>query len=316
MGTQTIASTAQRKATAALVEAGQAKAEQKVSLRHIMVMTDFSEASDLALDYALALARRYEARIYLTHVLTQDAYQMAEPALAEMTYEKMRQAAEQSITDILVSGKLRGVAHEVLLSEGYLWPTIEKLIKEYQIDLVVTGTHGRGEFKKVFLGSVAEEVFRRANCAVLTIGPQARKRAPEELELNDILFATDFGPGAARAAKFAFSLAQEHGARLTVLHVVQPAVAHTREGEERLRQIHVAGMKQFMPAETENWCKVDFRVAFGAAVEEIFNEAQDTGADLIVMGAKTRRTLAGHRPLSIAYGVVTKSKCPVLTVRG
>jgi nucleotide-binding universal stress UspA family protein len=270
----------------------------------------------LALDYALALARRYDARIYLAHVLTQDAYQMAEPALAEMTCQRMRQAAEQIIADILVSGKLRGVPHEVLLQDGYYWPVVERLITEHEIDLVVTGTHGRGEFKKLVLGSAAEEVFRRANCAVLTVGPQAPKRAPHELELNDILFATDFGPGAARAAQYAFSLAQEHGARLTVVHVVEAAVAYTREGEERLRQIHIAGMKQFMPKEAENWCKVDFRVAFGAPVEEILNEARETGADLIVMGAKTRKALAGHRPLSIAYNVVTKAHCPVLTVRG
>lgn len=291
-------------------------AEKKISVTRIMVMTDFSEVSDLALDYALALARRYDARIYLAHVLTQDAFQMAEPALAEMTYQKMRQAAEQSITDILVSGKLRGVPHEVLLSEGYLWPTVEQLVKEHQIDLVVTGTHGRSEFKKVVLGSVAEEVFRRAGCPVLTVGPQSRKQAPHELDLNAILFATDFGPGAAHAAQYAFSLAQEHGARLTVLHVVQAPVATTREGEERLRMIHVAVMKQFMPPGTENWCKVDFRVAFGAAVEEILGEAREINADLIVMGAKTRKTLAGHRPLSIAYNVVAKAKCPVLTVRG
>jgi nucleotide-binding universal stress UspA family protein len=303
-------------ATVHQTELGAVTTDKKVSLTRIMVMTDFSEASDMALNYALALARRYDARIYLAHVLTQDAYQMAEPALAQMTYQRMRQGAEQSIADILISGKLRGVPHEVLLEEGYYWPVVERLIQEHEIDLVVTGTHGRGEFKKVLLGSAAEEVFRRANCAVLTVGPHNPKRAPQEMEFNDILFATDFGPGATRAAQYAFSLAQEHGARLTVVHVVEAAVAYTREGEERLRQIHIAGMKQFMPAGAENWCKVDFRVAFGAQVEEILNEARETGADLIVMGAKTRKALAGHRPLSIAYNVVTKAHCPVLTVRG
>lgn len=316
MSTQVLRPSDPAKTVTAPTGPRQLTADKKVSLTRIMVMTDFSEASDLALDYALSLARRYDSRIYLTHVLTQDAYQMAEPALAEMTYQKMRQAAEQSIADILVSGKLRGVPHEVLLSEGYLWPTIEELIKEHEIDLVVTGTHGRGDFKKLVLGSVAEEVFRRAGCPVLTVGPAARKRAPQELNLNDILFATDFGPGAAQAEQYAFSLAQEHGARLTVLHVVEEPVAYTREGEERLRKLHIAGMKQVMPPGTEDWCKVDFRVAFGAAVEEILNEARDTGADLIVMGAKARKTLAGHRPLSIAYNVVTKAKCPVFTVRG
>ena len=298
------------------ITAHEIRGEKKVSLTKIMVMTDFSPVSELALEYALALARRYDARIYLTHIISPDAYTLAEPGFAEMTYQKMRQAAEQSITDILISGKMRGVPHEVLLFEGELWSTIERLIREYEIDLVVTGTHGRGEFKKMVIGSVAEEVFRQADCAVLTVGPRTASQAPHEVDLDNILFATDFGPGAARAAQYAFSLAQEHGARLTMLHVVEEAAAYTREGEAHLRKSYLEQMKRFMPEGCENWCKIEFRVAFGAAVEEILNEARDINADLILMGAKTRRTFAGHTPLTIAYNVVAKAKCPVLTVRG
>jgi nucleotide-binding universal stress UspA family protein len=73
------------------------------------------------------------------------------------------------------------------------------------------------------------------------------------VELKSILFATDFGPGAAQAAKYAFSLAQEHGAKLTVLHVVEQVTAHPEEEEQLLRQVNIQHMKQFMPAETENW---------------------------------------------------------------
>jgi nucleotide-binding universal stress UspA family protein len=291
------------------------KADKRVSLTKIMVLTDFSEVSDLALQYALALARRYDARVYLTHILSPDTYALAEPGLAELTYQKMRQAAEQGFHGILASGKMRGVPHETLLHEGALWPTVEHLIQEREIDLVVTGTRGRGEFKKVVLGSVAEEVFRQAGCPVLTVGPQAWKRAQHELDLNDILFATDFGAGALRGEQYAFSLAQEHGARLTVLHVVEePAL--TREAEDRLGEIYIDRMKRFMPAESENWCKVDFRLEFGAPAEAILGKARETGADLIVMGAKARKALAGHRPLTIAYNVVTQAQCPVLTVRG
>ena len=292
------------------------KANQKITLTRVMVLTDFSEVSNLALEYALALARRYDARMYLTHVISPESYVLAEPGLAEATYERVREAAEQSMADILISGKLRGVPHEVLLREGTLWPTIERLIQQHQIDLVVTGTHGYGQFKKVILGSVAEEVFRQAECAVLTVGPHTLKQGPREVELKSILFATDFGPGAAEAAKYAFSLAQEHGARLTVLHVEEEVHAHTEEEERRVRQGNVQRMKQFMPAGTDNWCEVEFRVAFGVAGEEILEEGRETNADVIIMGAKTRKTFAGHAPQSIAYNVVAKAKCPVLTVRG
>ena len=140
---------------------------KRVTLTKILVTTDFSEVSDRALDYAIALARRYDARIYLAHVITPDPFQFAEPQLAQATYEKVRQAAEEGITDILISGKLRGVPHEVLMEEGNVWPTVEKMIVEHEIDLVVCGTHGRGKVQKILIGSVAEEIFRQATTAVL-----------------------------------------------------------------------------------------------------------------------------------------------------
>jgi nucleotide-binding universal stress UspA family protein len=285
----------------------------RVSLTKILVTTDFSEVSDRALDYAIALARRYDARIYLTHIITPDPFQFAEPQLAQATYEKVRQSAQEGITDILISGKLRGVPHEVLLDEGNVWPTLEQLIGKHEIDLVVCGAHGRGKVQKILIGSVAEEIFRQADTAVLTVGPAVQSGMPQEIELGHILFSTDFGPGAEKAAAYAFSLAQEHNASLTLLHVIESGAVYTEESVAHQREINIVRMKKLMPAGSE---KPEFRVAFGAAVEEILIAARESKADLIVMGAKPRRSLAGHLPLTIAYNVVTKSTCPVLTVRG
>ena len=292
------------------------EATKRVSISKILVTTDFSAVSDHALDFALSLARRYDARIYLAHVITPDPFQFAEPQLAQATYEKVRQAAEEGITDILISGKLRGVPHEVLMEEGNVWPVLEQLVRKHEIDLVVTGTHGRGKVQKLLIGSVAEEIFRKADCAVLTVGPKVHNGEKKEVELNHILFATDFGPGAEKAAAYAFSLAQEHNATLTLLHVIESAAAYTEESVARQREITVVRMQKLMPEGSENWCKPEFRATFGAAVEEILIAARESKADLIVMGAKARNSLAGHAPMTVAYNVVSKATCPVLTVRG
>jgi nucleotide-binding universal stress UspA family protein len=289
---------------------------KKVALTKILVTTDFSPDSGRALDYALALARRYDARIYLAHVLAPDPFLYAEPALAEATYEKVRQAAEQGMGDILISGKLRGIPHEVLLEEGHVWPVIAKLIEKHEIDLVVTSTHGHGKVRKVLIGSVAEEIFRQADCAVLSVGPRVKDEPAREVELKNILFATDFGPGAEKAAAYAFSLAQEHEAQLTLLHAIQEATAFTEESVRRQREFNVEKLRKLVPEGAENWCKPVFRATFGEAAEEILTMARETNADLIVMGAKARKNLAGHVPVTIAYNVVLKAHCPVLTVRG
>ena len=91
--------------------------------------------------------------------------------------------------------------------------------------------------------------------------------------------------------------------------VVEDVRAYTEEAEERVRNIHE--MSQFMPPESENWCNIKFRVTVGSAVEEILVAASETKANLIIMGAQTRKTLAGHMPLTIAYNVAAKAECPV-----
>jgi nucleotide-binding universal stress UspA family protein len=151
---------------------------------------------------------------------------------------------------------------------------------------------------------------------VLTVGPKVKGEIASEVDLKNILFATDFGPGAEKAAAHAFSLAQEHGARLTMLHVIQEATAFTEESVRRQREFAVDRLEQLVPAGVENWCKPEFKATFGEATEEILTLARETNADLIVMGAKTRKSLAGHVPATIAYNVVVKARCPVLTVRG
>ncbi len=288
----------------------------KVSLSNILVTTDFSPESDRALDYAISLARRYDARIYMAHVISPDPFFYSEPALASSTYEKVRQAAELGIANILVSGKLRGIPHEVLLEEGNVWPVLEALIQKHEIDLVVTGTHGRGKVQKLLIGSVAEEIFRQANCAVLTVGPEARPAVGLEVEYKNILFATDFGPGAKRAATYAFSLAQEHAAQLLMLHVIQEPAAFSEESIRRQKEFILGRLRQLIPSGAEFWCKPELRACFGEAAEDILAHAQEYNAGLIVMGTKSRSNLAGHTPVTIAYNVVTKARCPVLTVRG
>jgi nucleotide-binding universal stress UspA family protein len=200
--------------------------------------------------------------------------------------------------------------------EGNIWPELAKLIKEHEIDLVITATHGRGNLQKVLIGSVAEEIFRQADCAVLTVGPRVKDEPAPEAEPKNILFATDFGAGAEKAAAHAFWLAQEHGARVTMLHVIQEVTAFTEESVRTQREFNVEKLQRLVPEGAENWCKPVFRATFGAAAEEILTMARETNADLIVLGAKARKSLAGHAPFTIAYNVVTKPRCPVLTVRG
>lgn len=287
-----------------------------VQLTNILVGTDFSPASDRALDYALSLARRYEARIFLAHVITSDADVMMAPEIMARTYENEVCQAQWRMGEILISGRLRDVFHETVIEHGSLWPTLEALIGKHYIDLVVVGTHGASGLQKILLGSGAEQIFRQANCPVLTVGPAATGGAPKELEFKNILFATDFGLGAEREAAYAFSFAEEHQANLTLLHVVARAEDYSEEGLALKMEAVTHELAELVPTEGEIWCRPVFRMRLGDPVEEVLYAAREMKADLIVIGAKHGKGLAaGHVPHTLAYRVVCGAPCPVLTVR-
>jgi len=158
--------------------------------KNILLATDFSPASEQALEYAASLARRYGSTIYLTHIISLDGYPMMAPELAASSLQKMHVEADEGFRELLKSGRLMALPYQAVIQEGNLWPAIEESIQKYDIDLLVVGTHGIGALRKILLGSGAEEIFRKARVPVLTVGPSAGKEPPYELEFKNILFAT------------------------------------------------------------------------------------------------------------------------------
>jgi len=141
--------------------------------RNILLATDFSPASEQALEYAASVARRYGSTIFLTHIISLDGYPLVSPELAASSLQKMRLDAEEGFKKLLKSGRLMSLPYQTVIQEGNLWPALEELIKKHEIDLLVVGTHGIGAVKKLLLGSGAEEIFRKAQVPVLTVGPAA-----------------------------------------------------------------------------------------------------------------------------------------------
>lgn len=283
--------------------------------KNILLATDFSPASSRALEYAASLARRYGSTIYLTHIISLDSYPLMAPEFAASSLQKMQVEAQENFREVLKSGLLIALPYKAVIQEGNLWPSLEELIKKYEIDLLVVGTHGAGAVRKILIGSGAEEIFRKAKVPVLTVGPSTAIDPQYEVEFKNILFATDFGKSAEREAEYAVSLAQEHCSKLRLVHVFPHPEAYGESVLALEKQNSMAQLEELVPAENDLHCKLDFEVPVGEPVEQILRIAQETKADLIVMGAKARKSLAGNVPHTKAYRVVCEAKCPVLTVR-
>src|ERR1051326_4879762 len=126
-----------------------------VRLKNLLFATYFSPASQAALPYVAALARRYDAKVYLAHVLMPDSYPLLPPETTADAFEQLTYDAEHQLANLVNSEELQGIAHEPLLEQGPVRDVMNDMLKAHNIDLVVIGTHGRRGFKRFLLGSVA-----------------------------------------------------------------------------------------------------------------------------------------------------------------
>ena len=289
--------------------------DKMIQLSRILVATDFSPASSRALDYAISLARRYDSHIFLTHVISLDAYPLAAPEVTVGIVNSQRREAERRIHEMLSSGRLNDVPHDIRIEEGGLWQAIQNVIDKQQIDLAVVGTHGMGAVQKLVIGSGAEQIFRQSSCPVLTVGPSVEGAASPNVAFKHILFPTDFRPSCKREASYAFSLAQEHEATVTLLHVLRHLDDYSDDGLTLQREVIKQQLQELVPGGVAARCQTQFRTAVGDPANEILRFAHETSADLIVMGAKARTGLAGHVPGTKVFKIVCEAHCPVLTVK-
>ena len=144
-----------------------------VSIRQILVPTDFSEPADAALNYARALAEKFRSHLHVFHVVPQPfVYPWGTEISTVPLADLMAQSEALSNTRLAeLIPKDQAPAGGLTTSTAVGTPVdrILDYIKASNIDLVVMGTHGRGPVGHLLLGSVAERIVRRSPVPVLTM---------------------------------------------------------------------------------------------------------------------------------------------------
>ncbi len=285
------------------------------AISRILFATDFSSHSESAMPHAVAEARRYGAKLFVTHVLPHEPRLAVPFDVLPGVYDEARHAAEVAFRRLENSGVLEGIPHECLMPTGELWPTLCQTAGKHKIDLIVLGTRGRGGVAKLLMGSVAEDVCRKAACAVLTIGPRAD---PPAACVRVVVFPTDLARDSEQALSHAQARVCRGDSRLVLVHALHPEMIAPdtprelliRKATERLMALSPQGAE--WPPETE------IVVDFGPAADLILKVADQRKADLIIMGVHAKGALreSPHLPWSTAHRVICHAHCPVLTVRG
>ena len=144
-------------------------------IREILVPTDFSEHSNFALRYAMPLARQFDARITLLHVIEPASVPSDGLYLGSAT-DHLIPVAEHEIACIWEREKaIRPPAWRSIVGEGVPSEVILRTAAAEKTDLIIIATHGRTGLARVFLGSTAERVIRQAPCPVLVVRVEPRE---------------------------------------------------------------------------------------------------------------------------------------------
>jgi nucleotide-binding universal stress UspA family protein len=303
------------------------KSPLSIGIKNVLFATDFSATSESALPYATAICRHFGATLHSAHVLSDAGLLMMTGAVDYVSVGTIYDDAHAEAVHKLeqIASRNEGIRHHSYVRHGQVWNGLSGIITENDIDLVVVGTHGRSGLGKLLLGSVAEDILRHAPCPVLTVGPQVSGRAklpafsnrdlaPVELELRQILFATDFAQYSLYAAQEAVSLAEEFRARLTLLHVVEDYTHLGRRPD--LVEESICRLRSLVPNDADLQYQPEALLEFGVAQERILKIASEREVDMIVLGARSsQKAGTTHLPWSTAHHVIAEAHCPVLTIR-
>ncbi|MBI4818856.1 MAG: universal stress protein [Deltaproteobacteria bacterium] len=157
-----------------------------IQVKSILVPVDFSEGSRYALEYAIGLAQKFGASIEVLHAWYTPEY--ISPAVAVQAIEGesqtlealMNREAKRQLEEFLKKMKVpEGVEIRTSFELGPEAEVISTVAKNH--DMIVMGTHGRSGIARLFMGSVADGVLRRAPCPVLVIrSPRKPERGEEK----------------------------------------------------------------------------------------------------------------------------------------
>jgi len=297
----------------------------RVHFKNILCATDFSDFSNLTVNYGVALAKEFGARLTICHVIDLSSVAIYGEFQLDPVGQQNRIMEDATAQLEALTGD-QPVAWEPLLTVGKPADEISRAVEEKGIDLVIAATRGRSGFKRLILGSVTERLMRTLTCPLLVVCSSEHELInirEQKIELKKILVGCDFSADSGQAFNHALSLAQEFQAELHLVHVVETQVQPNLlkeeadipgEIQEDYQNLLIQKLKDMVPQEAANWCKPRTSILEGWPYEELVKYAITRDIDIIVLGVRGRGLVKTLFLGSTTDRVVRNSPCPVLSV--
>jgi nucleotide-binding universal stress UspA family protein len=292
------------------------------SIGRIIVPTDFSDLSEIALRSAATLGKPDDASVYLLHVIRLPfLHTNYDVNIPEAIWENIRRGTQEHMAASRRVLEEAGVAEVNEVVSEALQPAeaVAKFAEELSADMVVMATHGRSGLRHSLVGSVTERTLRISPVPVLAVKGNRLEAGP----VRRILLATDFSQQSKKATAYACFLAKRFGASIDVVHVLEEwpayleyASAEALDFESRARAIMGDRLESLVADIAREAIPVNAHLLKGNTADVIVGEADRGKSDLIVMATHGHRGLTHYALGSVTERTLRLAACSVLTTRG
>jgi nucleotide-binding universal stress UspA family protein len=272
-------------------------------IQRILVPVLFANTSRHVVQQAAWLARRFQAEILLLHVVA--LFRDSAGAL---------ESAQKDLENAL-RPELDGISVTRLLLKGEPEEEIVRTARDQNVDLIMMSTHGHGPFYRLLLGSVTAKVLHECDCPIWT-GVHLEEPPAGEFSIRHVLCSTDLSPHSLHTISLAAGLAAAVDATLTLVHVTAgvetfgPGGSHINPAWKEAIVGYAA--KRVAELQEEAGTKLNVLIQSGSVTEQLNQAAQQTNADVLVIGHAVGRSHLGDN--GNGYGIIRASQIPVLSV--
>ena len=303
--------------------------KDRLSIRTILVPLDFSRRSQKAIEYALSLADRFNAKLHFVHVFEHHSPLPAFGTVGLVMPEaEMGRRAKLRLQD--VAGKYAAdlPPENLHAIKGNASHEICELAGKLEADLIVATTHGHTGLKHLFLGSTAERMVQHAPCPILVVrererdflGANGHATSQASMQLKKILVPVDFSESSMAGLDYALRFAQGWGAELVLLNCVPlPLPVYGEYGgrvlplmDDYAQDAAKEEMEELVGELQSRGFSVAGATELGAPAQKICDYAHDHDVDLIIASTHGSTGLKHAFVGSTAEHIVRYARCPVL----
>lgn len=295
------------------------------SPRTVVAATDLSETAAVGVRWATKIAADHGSHLHLIYALSLTGWAMDYVEIEAGIRARITESVRERLAQSAKVPRREGLEVSWEVESGAASEVILRAAETMRADVLVIGTRGIRSLDYLLLGSTAQRVVQRAACPVLTVHPQDTGR---ERPIRRILAATDFSHEAEAALTASLALLGGPPAETEVilLHACQvpyelgldSGYISAASGLQQCRDLMQPVQRRLEETAGqlhESGSRTRILAIEGYPPEVIVEQAEQVGADLIVMGTHGRTGLAHVLLGSTAERVIHRAPCPVLTVR-